>query len=478
MRTHLAGWSQQAAGTEVLTRKGNLSILSWRNLALIVLGGASLGLYRHGLRGLQADSPGLGYIVWFIKLALIQSILYIAAAWIVWRASPARSTLIIAVVFAALFRLSLLFAPPLLSDDVYRYIWDGRVQAAGINPYRYVPSDEALAQLRDEAVYAHINRRDTAHTIYPPVAQAFFFLVTRVSESVIWMKAALVCCEAVALVALTWLLASFGWPRARVLIFAWHPLLVWEIAGSGHIDALMIALVSVALIARRKQKHAAVGLALACAALVKFFPVVLFPALYRRWSWKMPAAFAATICLAYAPYLGVGAKAALGFLPAYAAEEGLKSGDRFFFLDLARRVAGEGTSNSAYVLLALGLLLVIAAWSARRVERSRNGFLTASCVLATAFTVLLAPHYSWYFAWLAPFMCFVPEAALFYLTTASFVLYGTWLGDARDQLFRLNTALYAPFVLLAAMSLAGRCATRWKSRGDVRKAQPLSGELI
>lgn len=456
--------------------KAHWSVLSWTNLALLVLGSALLALYRRGLEGLQTESQGLGYIVWFIKLALIQSALYFAAPWLVWRASPSRSTLMIAVVFAALFRVSILLAPPMLSDDMYRYVWDGRVQAAGVNPYRYVPTDEALTELRDEAIYPNINRRDNAHTIYPPVAQAFYFLVTRVSESVTWMKAAMVGCEAVALAALTSLLASFGWPPARVLIFAWHPLLVWEIAGSGHVDALMIALVAIALLARRKQNQTVVGIALACATLTKFFPVVLFPALYRRWDWKMPVAFAATICLAYAPYLSVGPKAAMGFLPVYAEHEGLESGERFFLLALARRVIA-GTPNAAYIIVALGVLVFIGVWALRKTQSSEAGFLRSSFALGTAFTVLLAPHYAWYFAWLVPFMCFVPAAALFYLTAASFVLYGTWLGDAPQQLFAINATLYVPFLVLVAFSLAVRYAMRWKSRAIENGTRPLGGKV-
>src|SRR6267378_3268258 len=109
-----------------------------------------------------------------------------------------------------LFRLSLLFSPPYLSDDIYRYIWDGRVQAAGINPYRYIPADSALAQLRDKEIYPQINRKDYARTIYPPAAEALFFLTTRISETVTWMKATMVLFEALAVWALAVLLASLG----------------------------------------------------------------------------------------------------------------------------------------------------------------------------------------------------------------------------------------------------------------------------
>src|SRR5207248_1841192 len=181
--------------------------------------------------------------------------------------------------------------PPYLSDDIYRYIWDGRVQAAGINPYRYLPADSALAQLQDDKIYPRINRKDYARTIYPPVAEAVFFLTTRISESVTWMKATTVLFEALAVWALAQLLASFGLPRQRILLYAWHPLTVWEFAGSGHADSIAIAFISFALLARRRNAEVATGLALASATLVKLFPIVLLPALYRRGSWKMPLVF-------------------------------------------------------------------------------------------------------------------------------------------------------------------------------------------
>ena len=202
-------------------------------------------------------------IAWFIKLALFQSVLYLIAAWLIVRNRGGRGTLLLVLLFAGLFRLSILFAPPYLSDDIYRYVWDGRVQAAGINPYRYVPADEHLQSLRDEEIYPKINRRDYAHTIYPPVAEAVFLLTTRVSESITWMKATMIGFEAIAIWAIVQLLASYGLARQRILIYAWHPLVIWEFAGSGHVDPIAIAFIALALLARRKNAEVATGVALA-----------------------------------------------------------------------------------------------------------------------------------------------------------------------------------------------------------------------
>ncbi len=427
------------------------SLLKRTNTLLIGLGIASLALYGGGLRANSGDD-----IKWLIPLALCQGALCLLAAVLIsYARAGARSTFIIVIVFAALFRLTILFAPPYLSDDIYRYIWDGRVQAAGINPYRYVPADASLSQLRDDRIYPKINRREYAKTIYPPVAQMIYLLTTRVSERVTWMKVIMVGCEALALYALAALLASFGLPRERVLLCAWHPLLVWEIAGSGHVDAAALAFICLALLARRRGRETATGVWLACAVLVKLYPIVLFPALYRRWSWKLPVAMAATMIVAYLPYLSVGIRGVLGFLPGYTAEEGLQSGTRFFLLAGARELLGEArVPNAAYIVFALLTMSVLGAWALWTRARDEQAFVNRAFILAIAFTLLLSPRYAWYYVWLVPFMCLLPGrriAPACYLTIASFLLYHTWQHDTAHDQFVLNAQIILPTLVIAAL---------------------------
>jgi alpha-1,6-mannosyltransferase len=418
-------------------------------IAFIVIGLVLLALYGLGSRVESASE-----IVWFLKVVAGQSALYLAAAWLILRTAPTRSTLMIVIAFAILFRLSILFSSPYLSDDVYRYVWDGRVQAAGINPYRYVPADEHLADLRDEMIYPKINRRDYAHTIYPPVAEAIYFLTTRISESVTWMKATMVGFEAIALWAIAQLLAAFGLPRQRILLYAWHPLTVWEFAGNGHLDAIAIAFIALALLARQKNAEVATGVTLACATLVKLFPLVLLPAVYKRGNWKMPLAFTISVIIAYLPYIGVGPLGVLGFLPGYAGERGIVSGEQFFMLGIARRLLkGFYVPNLAFLIFALLLLFVVSVWTVRHQRRRGDGYLTGSMIMASVFAMLLAPHFPWYFSWLIPFLCFLPVAPIFYLTLASFLLYLTWLGDTLDRVFRLNALLYLPCLILGVIAV-------------------------
>ena len=353
-----------------------------------------------------------------VAVILLQGVAYLLAVRLVARGASANLAIVLSV--SAILRLTLLFLPPFLSDDIFRYIWDGRVQGAGINPYLYIPNDPALAGLRDADIWPHINRADYAPTIYPPVAQALFFLITRVSDSVVAMKAAWVLFEGVMAWGLVRLLEGAGQPKARLLIFAWCPLGVWETAGSGHLDAAMAAFVVLALWARMRGQDGFAGAALGLAALVKFFPLVIAPALWRRWDWRLPAAFAAVVVVCYLPYLGAGSKV-LGFLSGYSHEEGLASGKGFWVVNLVLRTTGLSASPLAYValtgLLLAGLALVLV------LSRDPGRAIPGGLALAAVGMIALSPNHPWYFVWLAPFLCFRPEPALLWLVAAAPLLY-------------------------------------------------------
>src|SRR5262245_6923683 len=113
----------------------------------------------------------------FVAVALAQGALCAWAVWLVRRHRLGGAALAVVFLVAVVARAVALPAPALLSTDVARYVWDGRVQAAGVNPYRYVPADAQLAKLRDKSVYPKINRAAYAVTIYPPVAEMMFVLV-------------------------------------------------------------------------------------------------------------------------------------------------------------------------------------------------------------------------------------------------------------------------------------------------------------
>src|ERR1700733_7017736 len=276
------------------------SIFTKANVWLIVLGIVSIVSYLIAVRSQAVDGNAYPYCV------TAESLILFGGLWLVVRGRTNRWTLKIIIAFALLFRLSVLFSPPQLSTDAYRYVWDGRVQAAGINPYRFVPSAPELAGLRDDDIYPNINRADYAPTIYPPAAQLIFLLATRISNSVIWMKTFISFFDVACFWLILKLISIAGLPRERLLAYAWHPVIVWEFAGNGHVDAAMIFFVLLTLICRYQKRDTLTGVFLGLATLTKLYPVILFPALLRRWNFRMPLALLGTIVAGYLPYLSAG----------------------------------------------------------------------------------------------------------------------------------------------------------------------------
>jgi hypothetical protein len=381
---------------------------------------------------------------------LAQGAIYGLTAWALLRATPdprlqGRKALVAILIVAALLRGIALLAPEALSTDAFRYVWDGRVQAAGINPYRYVPADPHLAFLRDPAIYPNINRADYAHTIYPPTAQLSFLGIERLSDSIVGMKLGMCAFDAVSIACLIALLRHQGLPTNRVLLYAWHPLPIWEFAGTGHVDAIAIALLLLCFLLAARRAPLWAGIALGAAALVKYYPLIAAPAVYRRWDWRLPLACLGTMALLYVPYLGLGA-GVFGFMPGYASEEGLRSGSGFFLWALLQAGVQLPADGLRYYLPFAALVLtVLALWAQfrRRGARDDDG-VYGTAVLASAFTVLFSPHNAWYFAWLVPFLCFRFSLAHLWLTGICVLIYVFPYPLGLDA----QLLLYLPFLLL------------------------------
>jgi hypothetical protein len=373
-----------------------------------------------------------------------------------------RIALAIILVGAAVMRLMLLVSEPTLSSDIYRYVWDGRVQAAGINPYRYVPAAEELATLRDPEVWPHINRADYAVSLYPPGAQFVFVAATRLGESVLAMKLALLLFEAAGIAAIIALLRRLGKPSTCVAAYAWHPLPVWEIAGNGHIDAAMMAFLLIGLLLYVHGRTLIAGVLITLGALVKPLVVVVLSVLWRPWDWRLPICVAVTLILAYVPYLSVG-WGVFGFVSGYVQEEGLASGNGFKLLWLLQQVTGPlpyGTAS--YLAVSMTVLAASALTAGFRSDRTVDSSLRAAGWMLIAFLVLVSPNYPWYFLVLVPFLALSPSATAWVLTSASVLFYDVVPGDGLPA-YETRIAVFILGVLAALAS---------DLRGEWRKGAP------
>ncbi len=442
-----------------LTRPGHWShARPWQtNAALILIGSGLLLLTR------QLVSEFDHFTMGFSGVSGWSAILYAFAVIIILTQPVDRYTFGIILAFAVAFRLVTLFPPPHLSSDIYRYAWDGVVQHAGISPYRYVPGDPALSFLREpnQELFDNINRRDYAHTIYPPVAQLFFYVITFINPTMTFMKTAMVLFEGLTLYALIKFLRELGIRREQSLLYAWCPLLVWEIGSSGHLDSIAMAFIALALLSRYRKQPILTGLFLGLAIMTKMYPLVLLPALFRRGEYKMPATVAAVIALGYGCYSSVGIRV-FGFLGSYVQEEGMDSGARYFLLELAQHTPGlHQLSTVPYLVFAALIFAALVAWCWRTCCRPQPvrtdsaqirrfglpadaGFLVPAFALALALMLLFSPHYPWYVAWLVPFLTLVPDLTVFAYVCGLFYMCTTALAvGAGPQQYLLNKILYS-----------------------------------
>lgn len=318
------------------------------------------------------------------------------AAALLLRLRSTRLVVVVALVLGVALRVDAITPKAPLSDDLYRYAWDGLVQDHGIDPYRYPPLDPALAGLRTSgwlfpAGYTDGTRinRPRVRTIYPPVAEAWFAVV-HATVPLRWHDRGLELAGlATDLAVLAALLALLRDQARRIAGYALCPLPVVEAVQNAHVDALAVLGVLLMLLALRAGRGGRAALALAAATLVKIYPVLLLPVLLRAGGraerGRRLAIFGAAVAAGYLPHvLAVGPRV-LGYLPGYLHEEGY-GGGRYLLVGLLGLPGPAGA-----VLAAAGLLAVAAvAW------RRRPGDALAALWLVTAALLLATPVQPWY----------------------------------------------------------------------------------
>jgi alpha-1,6-mannosyltransferase len=328
-----------------------------------------------------------------------------------------RRVVVIGLVLAAGWNIEFLRLPTGADDDIHRYVWDGRLQRLGYNPYLVVPSDPAAKWLHT-AETRNLNSPDLPSP-YPPGAQLFFRAVTAIHESTFALKVAFVICEFAIVFVLLDVLRWTGQGQHLVLAYAWNPLLAIEVAGSGHVDIVgaLLLVVSAAALVRRWRATAAVALGLAIA--VKFLPVVLLPLYWKRVRIRDAALSAALVGLLYLPFLNHG-RIPIGSLGTYV-QSFRFNGPVFAAL---HRVA------PAQLLAGLAVLagLVTASWL--RIRRAAPEWSPVAWSLFAwpmSASLLCAPAvFPWYLLWLLPFLALPSMLPIIVWTVSIIPVYVMW----------------------------------------------------
>jgi len=352
---------------------------------------------------------------------------------------------------ALILRLAFFPLLPELTDDPFRYIWDGWLQTEGFNPYKFAPSDPALTAFQDTTLYQELNSPNY-YSIYPPLTQLFFALGGLFYDGH-WippyyaLKAAFVAVEFAGVFVLSRLTTV-----RNVLLYAWNPLVLIETAGQGHTEALLVPLLFIALWAVRRQKGGIASLAIAGAGFVKIYPFVLGPYLLRRFGWRAVwpgALFTAALSVPYAaPYALPHIKASVDL---FAELFEFNAGPYYFVKHILWMWTGADWSKTIgplfrmLFLTSLPVFYLLDAW--RDWSFRRACLLVLGSFLALSTTVhpwyflpviglgVMGPRPSWHWIWLG--LCSI-GTYLFYIDGSYWVW--IWLGWGGAGLIALGEA--------------------------------------
>lgn len=404
-------------------------------------------------------------LIYVVSLAFVP---YLVAVWRAPRWEWRRARWFVVAV-ALLARIALLPLPPVLSEDAYRYLWEGKVQAAGFNPYRVSPDAPELTHLRD-ATWQQLTHREVP-SIYPPLLLLVFRLGAAVSGTPVVFKFIFTAFDVVTLWLLIQLLRARGQNESLALIWAWNPLVILEFAGNGHEMSMPICFFVAGLWALQRGRAELAGASFAVASLSHLMAlplalaVLLAGRVKRMSAW---AVFVAILIVGFLPFADAGSQLLHGLV--HFAGRWRFNGSlfellvRWFDNNAARQV-----SDGIWILyerpkrIAAVLGAGVLAWTLlRRYAPSRAALAVAGALLLLSPTV-----HPWYVTWMVALVCM--EFRVAWLAFSAFVIVsyvakltelqtGVWI-----DLAAVRWLEYAPFFGLLAWEW-------WRKRFDSVRA--------
>jgi len=339
-----------------------------------------------------------------------------------------------AIAISLLFRAVMLPADLMLEDDIYRYMWDGHMQTQGVNPYQYAPSAPETEPYRTE-YWGKINF-PYIPTIYPPTLQ-YLFLVSNIiyPGSVLGMKLLLVMFDTATIFLMLSLLRNLSLPGEWCLVYAWSPLVIKEIANSGHADSVSAFLIVAVLWLASRRQNTLTAVAMALLTLTKFFGVFLLPLFHRQWGWRHYLLCGSAMLMLYLPFINTQFNLFEGFLT-YSRDWRFNAGIydwlRDIFYNLGWKLEFEfqnkliywtSSDLARYALFATVVLVafyqtIMMEWRTRPLDLSRAFFIVLGTLLMCS--PVIDP---WYLTWIAPLLCLHPSRAWLLFTGLVYLSY-------------------------------------------------------
>ncbi|MCA1711357.1 MAG: glycosyltransferase 87 family protein [Actinobacteria bacterium] len=373
---------------------------------------------------------------------------------------PRRYAVGLVLLIAVVLRLAAIAPKAPLSDDLYRYAWDGVVQTEGIDPYRYAPADRTLVRLREGWLwppgYVRVNGSDTrinrpaVRTIYPPVAEGWFFL----EHQIVPLSAQDRGYESVGLLldlAVLGVLLALLRDRRWIALYALAPLPVLEVVQNAHVDGLAVLLTLGALVLSERRRPTAAVAVLALATLTKVYPALLLPLLLRDRGKRVQgtAVFAAVCVTSYLPHLLAVGTRIVGYLPGYLQEEDYSTGTRYLLLGLVGLRGAVATAAAVLLLAGIGI------WALRTTLPLR----AAAVRLMAATLLVVTPVQPWYAVLLLALATLSRAWAVVPLTVAAYPVYfGAVLDGPYEVYGRISYAVAAVAVVAGYRLRSNRSA--------------------
>lgn len=421
----------------------------------------TLSLLLYGLMGLKLESrSGWCGVLTFLTLIYVLYGLY----WLAYRTCSVESKWIL--VSALLFRLLLLPAGMqhpdldtiiedvagssvvydrflLYDNDVWRFLWDGHTQAAGLNPYLYAPQQlepytlesgidtKLFPNDRWRDIWQNIGYRDVP-TVYPPLMQAVFRLSHAIAPgSILIWKLILVIIDIAVSILLLKLLRRSGLPERYLLLYAWSPLVVKEVAGSGHADSLLALLLLLALLEQDTGRQLRASFWLSLAVLAKLIPVLLLPLVWRGWGWRARVVSGLTIGAGYAFFATEGL---ISGLAVYSSDWIFNPG----VFELVRWVFHLYLSEPTVAAKVFCGLIYIAFYSWLWRSSSKRRVIDTWLLAIGVFLLLSSSIMPWYLVWVLALAISSGRHSWIVLSALSMLSYWVYIrGDGVEEGWRL-----------------------------------------